>query len=166
MENRRTMKNNRNNHNNNTNNNQNGKKPFNKKKYREQKYSNKFKVNQWEEKRRKIVLKEFMKDLKNDKDNKIDFSIKNFKNKLDKESCKINRKSKPTWFSIRQDILEKQQKKKEEILKAKQEREEALKQYKQKRMNTYKQLSKKTKKGQPVMSGRIELLLEKIQRSI
>lgn len=46
------------------------------------------------------------------------------------------------------------------------EREEALKKYKEKRMQTYKQLSRKTKKGQPVMNVRLEMLLEKIQQQV
>lgn len=33
-------------------------------------------------------------------------------------------------------------------------------------METYKKLSKKTKKGQPVMKDRLEMLLEKIQQQV
>ena len=33
-------------------------------------------------------------------------------------------------------------------------------------MQTYKKLSKKTKKGQPVMKDRLEMLLEKIQQQV
>ena len=43
------------------------------------------------------------------------------------------------------------------------ERKEALQQYKAKKNERYKVLSKKTSKGQPLMSGRIEMLLEKIK---
>ena len=46
------------------------------------------------------------------------------------------------------------------------EKEEALKKYKEKKMQTYKKLSKKTKKGQPVMKDRLEMLLEKIQQQV
>ena len=46
------------------------------------------------------------------------------------------------------------------------EKEEALKKYKEKRMQTYKKLSRKTKKGQPVMKDRLEMLLEKIQQQV
>lgn len=53
----------------------------------------------------------------------------------------------------------------EEANRKKAEREEALRNYKEKKMRNFKVLSKKTRKGQPVMKGRIEMLLEKIQRS-
>lgn len=42
------------------------KKPFDKKTYRIKKYSNKYKLDKWEENRRKTVLKKYYKDLKND----------------------------------------------------------------------------------------------------
>ncbi|KOX76388.1 Thyroid transcription factor 1-associated protein 26 like protein, partial [Melipona quadrifasciata] len=57
-------------------------------------------------------------------------------------------------------------KQKEEALRVKTEKEEALQKYKEKRMQTYKKLSKKTKKGQPVMKDRLEMLLEKIQQQV
>ncbi|XP_054711695.1 thyroid transcription factor 1-associated protein 26-like [Uloborus diversus] len=47
-----------------------------------------------------------------------------------------------------------------------QEKEEAIKKYLKKKQDNFKKISKKTKYGQPVMSGRIEVLLEKIQSSI
>ena len=40
-------------------------------------------------------------------------------------------------------------------------RKEALEQYKAKKSEKFKVLSRKTSKGQPLMSGRIEMLLEK-----
>ncbi len=43
------------------------------------------------------------------------------------------------------------------------ERTEAINKYKERKAERYKVLSKKTKKGQPVMAGRMELLLQKIQ---
>jgi hypothetical protein len=61
--------------------------------------------------------------------------------------------------------LDKRRKRKEEVWKCKEEQQEALSEYKRKKMQVYKQLSKKTRKGQPVMRGRLELLLEKIQQS-
>lgn len=54
--------------------------------------------------------------------------------------------------------LEKEQKRKE--------REEAILKSKQIRLERIKKLTKKTKKGQPVMKGRIEILLEKIQKQV
>lgn len=44
------------------------------------------------------------------------------------------------------------------------ERDEALAKYKKEKIKKFIQLKKKTKKGQPVMAGRMELLLEKIQK--
>ena len=45
------------------------------------------------------------------------------------------------------------------------ERVEALKEYKKKKEEKFKVLSRKTKRGQPVMAARMEMLLEKIQSS-
>lgn len=55
--------------------------------------------------------------------------------------------------------------KREEILKNKEEKEKALKRYREKKIKNNKILSQRTKKGQPVMKGRLEALLEKIQNS-
>lgn len=54
----------------------------------------------------------------------------------------------------------------EDANRRREEREEALRKYKEKKLRNFKLLSKKTKKGQPVMKGRIEMLLEKIQQSL
>merc|ERR1719427_1304012 len=47
--------------------------------------------------------------------------------------------------------------------KQKKEKEIAIKKYKEKKAVKMKALTAKTKRGQPVMAGRIELLLEQIQ---
>lgn len=60
---------------------------------------------------------------------------------------------------------EKRKRKEEEDRQAK-ERKTALKKYKKKKFERLHKLSKKTSKGQPVMRGRIEVLLEKIQSSM
>lgn len=62
--------------------------------------------------------------------------------------------------------VEKNREKTEENARAKAEREEALKKYQEKKIHTFKVLSQKTKKGQPVMKGRLEMLLEKIQQNL
>lgn len=67
---------------------------------------------------------------------------------------------------MKQKVLSEKLKKKEEIKRKQLEKEEALKKYKEKRAETYKKLCKKTKKGQPVMKDRMELLLQKIQSTI
>lgn len=46
------------------------------------------------------------------------------------------------------------------------EREQAILQSKKTRLERIKKLTQKTKKGQPVMKGRIEILLQKIQKQV
>ncbi|CAL1279452.1 unnamed protein product [Larinioides sclopetarius] len=46
------------------------------------------------------------------------------------------------------------------------EKEEALKKYAEKKRENFRKLSQKTKWGQPVMRGRMEILLERIQKSV
>ncbi|KAJ9583852.1 hypothetical protein L9F63_021804, partial [Diploptera punctata] len=50
--------------------------------------------------------------------------------------------------------------------KVKEERKEALANYHNKKAEVFKILSRKTKKGQTVMKGRMELLLEKLQKNL
>ncbi|XP_076231497.1 uncharacterized protein LOC143177469 [Calliopsis andreniformis] len=145
-------------------------KTFNKKKYRLQKYSNKYKLNQWEERRKKAILRDFHKEL--DKNQcrqnlKKPLSLKNInENKNNKE---VQPHKSNAFHKAKQELLhkkEEQKRQKEEALRIKLEREEALKKYKEKKMQTFKKLSKKTKKGQPVMKDRLEILLEKIQQQV
>ncbi|XP_076067831.1 uncharacterized protein LOC143040599 isoform X2 [Oratosquilla oratoria] len=73
------------------------------------------------------------------------------------------------WQKAQQEYDKKQEEKRnkrEAAEKRRQEMELAKKKYQEKRLHRFKQLSKKTKKGQPKMSARIELLLEKIQEDI
>lgn len=73
------------------------------------------------------------------------------------------------FYKAKQEYQRKQEEiknKKEEAIRVKTEREEALRKYKEKKIRAFKVLSKKTKKGQPVMKGRIEMLLEKIQQNL
>lgn len=60
---------------------------------------------------------------------------------------------------------EEKQHQKTGILKKINERKDALKKYKETKAEKYKKLSKKTKKGQPVMKDRLEMLLQKIQEN-
>ncbi|KAL6428385.1 hypothetical protein ACFW04_008578 [Cataglyphis niger] len=144
-------------------------KKFDKKKYRLQKYSNKYKINQWEEKRKKAVLRGYYKELKKDQQNSSQTSSN--LNHASKNANDIsNSKNKSyAFYKAKREYKRKQEEKKkriEEAIRAKMEREEALRKYKQKKLHNFKVLSKKTKKGQPVMKGRIEMLLEKIQQSL
>jgi len=73
------------------------------------------------------------------------------------------------FYKAKQEYQRKLNEKKKRIEKAAQvkaEREEALKKYQEKKTRNSKILSMKTKRGQPLMKGRIELLLEKIQQSV
>lgn len=88
------------------------------------------------------------------------------------KSVFVNSKSKKrgyAFYKAKQEYKRKLEEKKmkwEDAKRRKEEREEALKKYKEKKIRNFKMLSKRTKKGQPVMKGRIELLLEKIQQSL
>lgn len=180
------------------------KKPFDKKKWRLQKYSNKYKLQQWEDKRKKAVLRGYYKNVKDDRnkfdvqkiykeEQQIDENVdgvrtideeneNNLNKSIDQVNTSINPdltnnsskqstlKSKSKAFKKAhlefQRIKEEKQKSKEEALRRKKEREDALKEYKRKKTEKYKKLSKKTRKGQPVMKDRMEMLLEKIQNSL
>jgi ATPase subunit of ABC transporter with duplicated ATPase domains len=65
-----------------------------------------------------------------------------------------------------ENIQKEKEERKQEKIRKEQERIEAIKKSKQERLKRIKKLTQKTKKGQPVMKGRIELLLEKIQRQV
>ncbi|KAL0272836.1 UNVERIFIED_CONTAM: hypothetical protein PYX00_005660 [Menopon gallinae] len=134
-----------------------GKKPFNKKKWREQKYSIKAKVKRWEEKRRKNMTMKYHRELK-----KSGINLENLKrdNKMEKGMSPM-KKAQLKY----QAIQEAKQKKREEMERVKSEREQAIKAYKEKKAAKFRKLSQKTSKGQPVMRGRMELLLEKIEKN-
>ncbi|TRY73812.1 hypothetical protein TCAL_02572 [Tigriopus californicus] len=157
-----------------------GKKPFDKKKWRENKYSKKTKVDQWKGQREKSLKHRYFKMMrKHDGANANMAPLGSPKpaSTLPAADTPSNPALDPTtapnkkWHSIkqakqefeaRQQKAEKRQKA-EEKKKRQMERVEALKQYRQKKAEKFKILSQKTRKGQPVMAGRLELLLEKIQ---
>lgn len=159
------------------------KKPFDKKAYRLKKYSKKYKLEQWEEQRKKRLLREYHKDVKNDPSvgsykpksfdedvpdgNEVVGKYVRHPDLIDKENSIIKAKKDPfhkakeQYDKVKQQKIEKQQ----EIERVKEERKQKLEEYKKKKHDRFKKLSKKTKKGQPVMTGRLEMLLEKIQTS-
>lgn len=157
------------------------KKPFDKKIYRLKKYSNKYKLEQWEEQRKKKLIREYQKDVKNDP------VIGSYKPKSFDEDCtdsqdvgkfvrhpdiiakeNIEVKTKKDPFKRAKDQFKKVKddrlKKREELEKVIAERNKKLQEYKKNKHERFKKLSKKNKKGQPMMTGRLELLLEKIQK--
>lgn len=81
------------------------------------------------------------------------------------------KKDKKPSFKVTKLEFERRKKKAEKMEKAAEkkrqheERVEALKTYKTKKEEKFKVLSRKTKRGQPVMAARMEMLLEKIQQS-
>ncbi|XP_061380757.1 thyroid transcription factor 1-associated protein 26 [Danaus plexippus] len=157
------------------------KKPFDKKAYRLKKYSKKYKLEQWEEQRKKRLMHDYQKMLKNeqvsgtyksktfdedepDGDSEVGKFVRHpdlMKN--DQASQKTKKdpfaKAKEQFNKVKQDKIDKKQ----ALEQAKQERMQKMQEYKKKKQERFKKLSKKNKKGQPVMTGRLELLLEKIQ---
>merc|ERR550519_1960219 len=81
---------------------------------------------------------------KNDGDKKTNYGFNKAKRKFD-------------------DKLAIKEKKQLEIQRRQKEKEAAIKKYKEKKAVKMKALTAKTKRGQPVMADRIELLLEQIQ---
>lgn len=174
------------------------KKPFDKKRWRLQRYSKKYKLDQWEDKRKKVVLRQYYREIK-DEDNKFDVQkIYNEEEErsnndavttkeenenennlnvdvhMGQSSGSMKDVSKKNSKSIKgrafkkahlefERIKQEKQRKREEMNKKKAERDEALKAYNEKKFKKFKVLSKKTKKGQPIMKGRMEMLLEQIQ---
>ncbi|KAL2731457.1 thyroid transcription factor 1-associated protein 26 [Vespula squamosa] len=132
---------------------------FDKKKHRLKKYSNKYKVDQWQERRKRAVLRGYYKEIPKDR------CARQRGTETKVETWSGNDTSGPKKNQSFFDLARKEyERKKEERLRVKAEREEALRKYKEKKMQAYKKLSKRTKKGQPVMKDRIELLLQKIQQ--
>ncbi|CAF0890459.1 unnamed protein product [Didymodactylos carnosus] len=90
---------------------------------------------------------------------------------IQKEKEKTLRKDKITKSfnqKLRDDYLtrkEQQQAEKQANIERKKDIEQSLKQYKKTKQNKYKKIAKRTKSGQPLMKGQMELLLEKIQKS-
>lgn len=145
---------------------------FDKKKWRTHKYSKKAKVDQWQEKRKKYMESKYFRmlqregKLNNPNLEPIGNSSKP-KEKKEKEAASPKKKSfrqTKEDFERRKKIAEKKQKA-DERRKKYEEKQEAIQKYKSKKAERFKVLSKKTSKGQPLMSGRIEMLLDKIKAS-
>lgn len=160
----------------------NEKKPFDKKLFRLKKYSKKYKLQQWEDQRKKTLLREYHRSLKGVNEPKWNVAKIYEEDDLESEQIKadtvrndntVNDEEKPKQrkpflkpHERFQKIKEEKQKKKEEMLQRQAEREKAIKQANKERYERNKKLSQKTKKGQPIMRYRMEMLLEKIEKSI
>ena len=152
------------------------KKPFNKAAWREKKYSHGHKVEQWRDKQKLAMARGYKKMVRKEekramyqtkgekKDNPNLEPIGEKKSLLEK-----NEEKRPTHSGYSkakrkyEDKIASKQKKEEEIMKRQKEKEVAIKKYKEKKAVKMKALTAKTKRGQPVMAGRIELLYEQIQ---
>ncbi|XP_063369877.1 uncharacterized protein LOC134658198 [Cydia amplana] len=161
------------------------KKPFDKKTYRLKKYSKKYKLEQWEEQRKKLLLRNLQKDLKTDEGagtykpktfdedatdgqdvtgrfvKHPDLIEKENAERVEKEKKKPTLTARERHEKVKQDKLEKRQ----QVQKIIEEKKQKMQEYKKQKQEKFKKLSRKTKKGQPVMTGRLELLLEKIQKN-
>lgn len=171
------------------------KKPFDKKKWRLQKYSKKYKLQQWEDTRKKAILKEYYKQTKEDVPAKIDVQkiyeeaeqedsnslrtdmLEN-ENNLNSEvtddnltssqevpTNKNKRKPHLNAYEEYKKLKEEKRQRKDEIQKKREERDKALKEYKKEKTRKFKKLNQKTSRGQPVMKYRMQMLLEQIQKS-
>ncbi|XP_022174471.1 thyroid transcription factor 1-associated protein 26 [Myzus persicae] len=140
------------------------KKPFDKKKWRTKKYSNKQRFQDWDERRKKAVIRDYYKEL-NKTGNERPLNIFNDE---DTNLTKQQKRSNPHKEAQERynQIQEEKKARRLEASKKKEEIRQALEEYKQKKKFKNKKLGKKTKKGQPVMKERLELLLEKIQASV
>ncbi|XP_050436589.1 thyroid transcription factor 1-associated protein 26 homolog [Adelges cooleyi] len=142
----------------------NKKKPFDKKKWRTKQYSKKQKIQEWEERRKKAVIKKYYKELSETDSQKN----KNISNNNESKSSLGSMRFNP--FKEAQEHYNRLQEDKKarrlEASKRKEEIQKALETYKNKKKYKNKKLCKNTRKGQPVMKGRLELLLEKIEADV
>ncbi|XP_076260346.1 uncharacterized protein LOC143196500 isoform X2 [Rhynchophorus ferrugineus] len=150
------------------------KKPFDKKAWRLKKYSRKHKIEQWENRRKHAVLQGYRKTMKKDNSIKLDVEKIYQQYETDEEESNNDTTNNPCDMdasepnqSKRKSVLDENVPNSAEI-RAQQIalKEQARKEYKKKKLEKFKKLNQKTKKGQPVMKGRIELLLEEIQQRL
>lgn len=162
------------------------KKPFDKKNWRFKRYNKKFKIEQWKEVRKTRMLRQYDKTLKKNKPVAINFEEESEdpeENAIQgtEQTGKLRNNSDTVKNLEESDVVqisafskrkkayqgdEEKEDKQIEYLKRKAAKEAAAKEYKRKKLEKYKKLNQKTRKGQPVMKGRIEVLLEEIEKSI
>jgi hypothetical protein len=145
-------------------------------KWRSQKYSVKSKLDNWKFQRKNYMFHKYRKEQNRAQNAGIQFDVKKIydeeKNELtehgDSEGGIEDFRTK-AFVKQSERILQSKEEKEQrkfELLKMKVEREASKKKSKKERLEKYKKLNRKTIKGQPVMKGRMEHLLEKIQKSI
>lgn len=146
------------------------KKPFNKKQWRLQRYSKKFKVEEWENKRKKVIERRYNRELKH----QPTFDVKkiyeeegkqeNEEDETDEGQVK-NKKRRMNYGEVIQKIKKDKLSAKEEAERRMEERKVKLEASKKKRMEKSRIFSQRTRKGQPIMKGRLELLYKQIEES-
>lgn len=144
---------------------------FDKAKYRQKKYSHAHKLGDWKKNHKLDRERKYKKLLRKDE------KKKQFQNKTNANLEPLGAKPAPAPPPEKKHMsgLDKAKKafndkatakiKQEEEMKRKQtEKDAAVKKYKEQKSRKSAALRAKTKRGQPVMAGRMELLLEKIQK--
>lgn len=145
------------------------KKPFDKKQWRLKKYSNKYKVEEWESKRKEFMTRRYNKELKKQSTSfdvqKIYEEEANSNVEEEKEEENLNKKKKTNrnFKEAVEDLQTAKEKRREEAEKRRAEKKAALEAYKKRKIEKNRILSKRTNRGQPIMKGRLELLLQQIQ---
>ena len=136
------------------------KKPFDKRKWRERKYSHKAKLDKWTENRNKAMQNKYFRMLKKENFGKGANALPLGHKKTKNQSFKMTKEE----FKNRQIQAEKKRMQEEKQNRFK-EKQNAIKLYKLEKKRKFKILCKKNKFGQPSMAGRMQLLYEKIQKS-
>lgn len=154
------------------------KKLFDKKKWRLQRYSLKYKLLQSEEKKKKAILRDYHTQVKDVLPPKL--SVETISEEDDKhteenynldenQSMKTNSKKRKQYLKHHQqyeNLKQKITKTKQEFLKERGKKSEVLDEYKSKKLQKLKKLNQRTKKGQPIMKHRMQILLEQIEKSV
>ena len=139
------------------------KKPFNKKIWRDRKYGHSHKVDQWKEKHKLAAKFQYKRLLKKEQKNNPNFVPVTDQKKFSKDNNSSKNFALTKAKNKYNERVSQKQSKKEEFLRKQEEKNEAVKKYKEKKAARLKVLNAKTKRGQPKMGGRIELLLAKIE---
>ena len=161
------------------------KKVFDKRKWRQNKYSNKARVDRWKDNRQKSMKRSYLKMLNKEQKSRSRGSKMNSEDNPNMQPLGERKEPEKEQETTQESGQEKSQEnrqgkkwkkgKKPEQNKSKGpslkdtqeafERRQKQAEAKAKRMKRNKMLSQKTRKGQPIMGNRMQLLLEQIQAS-
>merc|ERR1712137_893650 len=123
----------------------------NKRKWREKKYGHVHKVDQWKDKHKLAAKMKYKRLLKKEEKNNPNFVSLNKENNLTREKNKKTTSAFTKAVNKFEEQKSKKRQKEEEFLRKQEEKKE--------KAERLKILNAKTKRGQPKMGGRIELLL-------